>query len=124
MLPTHDGNAGVLPVSKSWMSTATRLMRVGISTRAGRGDGQKSSSGYRKIGFLGTVTRHHLLKRFLEGSRPYCLREIDWRRRNTIQRQPRNDGQYSQQEQDLDFLYSNDMIGAGGLLYCPNRHRS
>ncbi len=102
---------------------------VGISHyRAGRETAKEIlSRGYRKIGFLGTkMPRDHRARKRFEGFNTVLkeagLSLVDQEyysggsalgkgREMTVAIMARNP--------DLDFLYySNDMIGAGGLLYC------
>jgi LacI family transcriptional regulator, gluconate utilization system Gnt-I transcriptional repressor len=102
---------------------------VGIShRRAGRQMAEAIiAAGYRRIGFLGTMMPHdHRARKRLEGFEE-ALRKagLDLADRefysggSALLKGREMTAAILKRTPDLDFLYySNDMIGAGGLLYC------
>ncbi len=102
---------------------------VGIShRRAGRAMAQAIlDAGYRRIGFLGTKMRDdHRARKRLEGfeaalaeaGRPVTAREFYEGGSALVKGREMTEAILARSP-DLDFLYySNDMIGAGGLLWC------
>ncbi|MFV0292566.1 MAG: LacI family DNA-binding transcriptional regulator [Paracoccus sp. (in: a-proteobacteria)] len=105
---------------------------VGISHReAGRQMAQEIlAAGYRRIGFIGThMPEDHRAKKRLEGMEA-ALNEagVELTAREYYQggSSLAKGGELTERiltrQPDLDFLYySNDMIGAGGLLWCRER---
>jgi LacI family gluconate utilization system Gnt-I transcriptional repressor len=102
---------------------------VGIShTRAGRKTAQEIlERGYRKIGFLGTKMPldHRARKRFegfkavLEENGISLAAEEYYSGGSALAKGREMTEAILAKQPDLDFLYySNDMIGAGGLLFC------
>jgi LacI family gluconate utilization system Gnt-I transcriptional repressor len=105
---------------------------VGIShRRAGRQMAEAIvAAGYRRIGFLGTKMPddHRARKRlegFEEGLAQAGLRLADtefYSGGSSLLKGREMTAAILGRQSDLDFLYySNDMIGAGGLLYCLDR---
>ncbi len=102
---------------------------VGISHRlAGRQMAEEIlTAGYRRIGFIGThMPEDHRAKKRLEGLEmalneagvPLAAREF-YQGGSSLAKGRELTERLLQREPDLDFLYySNDMIGAGGLLWC------
>lgn len=102
---------------------------VGIShRRAGREMAEAIvAAGYRRIGFLGTkMPDDHRARKRLEGFQAglaeagLTLTDTEFYRGGSALRKGREMTKaILDRNRDLDFLYySNDMIGAGGLLYC------
>ena len=102
---------------------------VGIShIRAGREMASAIvASGYRRIGFLGTMMPHdHRARKRMEGFEAglaeagLCLADREFYNGGSALLKGREmTAAILQRNPDLDFLYySNDMIGAGGLLFC------
>ena len=105
---------------------------VGIShRRAGLQMAQAiSAAGYRRVGFLGTMMPHdHRARKRLEGFTAGLadagleLEDQEFYSQTSALLKGREMTEaILQRSPDLDFLYySNDMIGAGGLLYCLER---
>ncbi|WP_134016266.1 LacI family DNA-binding transcriptional regulator [Litoreibacter halocynthiae] len=122
-------NAGVPVVEIMDVDGSAVDAAVGIShTRAGRETAKEIlKRGYRKIGFLGTKMPldHRARKRF-EGFEA-VLRENGlsleaeeyYSGGSALGKGREMTANILKKNKDLDFLYySNDMIGAGGLLYC------
>ncbi|GAB4271761.1 MAG: LacI family DNA-binding transcriptional regulator CceR [Pararhodobacter sp.] len=102
---------------------------VGISHRAaGRQMAEAIvAAGYRRIGFLGTkmTDDHRAQKRLeglIEGLAEHGIELIDrefYSGGSALRKGREMTAAILERTPDLDFLYySNDMIGAGGLLYC------
>jgi LacI family gluconate utilization system Gnt-I transcriptional repressor len=102
---------------------------VGIShRRAGRKMAEAIiEAGYRRIGFLGTMMPHdHRARKRLEGfEEGLALSGLQVADRefysggSALLKGREMTAEILRRTPDLDFLYySNDMIGAGGLLYC------
>jgi LacI family transcriptional regulator, gluconate utilization system Gnt-I transcriptional repressor len=102
---------------------------VGIShRRAGRKMAEAIiAAGYRRIGFLGTMMPHdHRARKRLEGfEEALALSGLQVADRefysggSALLKGREMTAEILRRTPDLDFLYySNDMIGAGGLLYC------
>ena len=102
---------------------------VGIShRRAGRKMAEAIiAAGYRRIGFLGTMMPHdHRARKRLEGfEEGLALAGLQVADRefysggSALLKGREMTAEILRRTPDLDFLYySNDMIGAGGLLYC------
>lgn len=102
---------------------------VGIShRRAGRKMAEAIiEAGYRRIGFLGTMMPHdHRARKRLEGFQEGLARaglQVADREYysggSALLKGREMTAEILRRTPDLDFLYySNDMIGAGGLLYC------
>jgi LacI family gluconate utilization system Gnt-I transcriptional repressor len=102
---------------------------VGIShRRAGRQMAEVIiAAGYRRIGFLGTMMPHdHRARKRLEGfEEALCQAGLTLADRefysggSALLKGREMTAAILKRTPDLDFLYySNDMIGAGGLLYC------
>jgi LacI family gluconate utilization system Gnt-I transcriptional repressor len=102
---------------------------VGIShRRAGRLMAQEIlAEGYRKIGFLGTKMPldHRARKRFEGFTKALAVEGLEVAERefydggSALMKGREMTAALLERSPDLDFLYfSNDMIGAGGLLYC------
>jgi LacI family transcriptional regulator, gluconate utilization system Gnt-I transcriptional repressor len=102
---------------------------VGIShRRAGRQMAEEIiAAGYRRIGFLGTMMPHdHRARKRLEGFEAALhkagleLADREYYSGGSALLKGREmTATILRRSPDLDFLYySNDMIGAGGLLYC------
>ncbi|WBU61255.1 LacI family DNA-binding transcriptional regulator [Paracoccus albus] len=102
---------------------------VGISHRqAGRQMAEEIlAAGYRKIGFIGThMPEDHRAKKRLEGFEAalnaagvtLAAREF-YQGGSSLSKGRELTERILQRQPDLDFLYySNDMIGAGGLIWC------
>lgn len=102
---------------------------VGIShLEAGRQMGEEIlAAGYRRIGFIGThMPEDHRAKKRLEGLEralgvaglSLAAREF-YQGGSSLAKGRELTERILQREPDLDFLYySNDMIGAGGMLWC------
>lgn len=102
---------------------------VGISHRAAGLQMAKAivAAGYRRIGFLGTKMSddHRARKRFeglTEGLAAHDIAVTDtefYSGGSALKKGREMTKAILERSHDLDFLYySNDMIGAGGLLYC------
>jgi LacI family gluconate utilization system Gnt-I transcriptional repressor len=105
---------------------------VGISHyRAGRQMAEAIiAAGYRKIAFLGTMMPHdHRARKRLEGFEAALAREaitlVDrefYSGGSALLKGREMTAAVLNRTPDVDFLYySNDMIGAGGLLYCLHK---
>ena len=105
---------------------------VGISHRlAGQQMAQEIlAAGYRRIGFIGThMPEDHRAKKRLEGFESalnaagvqLAAREF-YQGGSSLAKGRELTERLMQREPDLDFLYySNDMIGAGGLIWCAEK---
>lgn len=101
---------------------------VGISHRAAGRDMAKAiwKQGYRRIGFMGTkMPRDHRARKRFEGLTEYLAKQgVEIEERDfysggsALAKGREMTATMLERNPDLDFLYySNDMIGAGGLLY-------
>ncbi|MEM9433621.1 MAG: LacI family DNA-binding transcriptional regulator [Pseudomonadota bacterium] len=122
-------NAGIPIVEIMDVDGEPIRANVGIShTRAGRETAKEIlKRGYRKIGFLGTKMPldHRARKRFegfnsiLQESGLTLAAEEYYSGGSALKKGREMTRAILETNKDLDFLYySNDMIGAGGLLYC------
>lgn len=101
---------------------------VGISHRAAGREMAKAiwKQGYRRIGFMGTkMPRDHRARKRFEGLTEYLAKQgVEIEERDfysggsALAKGREMTATMLERNPDLDFLYySNDMIGAGGLLY-------
>ncbi|QUS36185.1 LacI family DNA-binding transcriptional regulator [Falsirhodobacter algicola] len=123
------GNAGVPVVEIMDVDGPVIDTAVGIShARAGRMMAEAIlAAGYRRIGFLGTrMAGDHRARKRLEGFRSALADagvEVQdkefYEGGSSLAKGREMTAAMLARSPDLDFLYySNDMIGAGGLLYC------
>lgn len=114
------------------MWTATRSIPSSASLTSGRGRRPRAilTAGYRRIAFLGTLTVHdHRARKRMEGFEAalaeagIALHDREFYDGGSALLEGREMTEtILARSPELDFLYySNDLIGAGGLVWCKDR---